>query len=592
MSERNSTGLAWSAEDDPDSDQEIAPVDDLLMPGEVIGGRYEIVDILGEGGFGVVYRAYQREMARDVAIKTLRRGIVDYDEAAARFRREALLARHLTHPHTIRLFDFGQTEGGILYICMEYLEGETLEERVFDRGSVPLDKTLELGKQIAESLWEAHQNGIIHRDMKPSNVFLGEVGGQKDFVKVLDFGIAKITQPWAEDPEQNNKLTRTGTAFGSPAYMSPEQVRGTTITPAADVYGWGLIILETLTGEQVVDGNSPFDVALKQASPDPIQIPAWVADSPLGDIIERALEKEVEARYADAGELLEALEAISDEDVDAYMTRMTEEIAFEDLLEEAYAAEVEVSDSEKKALARRRNRLALVGLAVTSVVIAVVAVTLLLWQRSEPSGASDAPDEATTDRSTAEDAAGRSLFLSSVVGRSARSTVSGAVAEQILPRRPLGVTAERIPLPLPSRSSPMTPLIALSNGYRAVAEMPAVSHLTEDARVTIEHPIGLQLVNATIISSFAGGSELKRVQLKFRSVPRGATVFREGESGAPLGQSPLELEVVQSPRQLTYRFEAWGYQPVELDVSHRENTTTTAHMRKRIRAKDTLTVPD
>ncbi|MDX9723598.1 MAG: protein kinase, partial [Myxococcota bacterium] len=119
--------------DFPDWDPSGSLAGDILLPGEVLAERYEIVDIIGEGGFGVVYKARQRELGQWVAVKTLRRSLVEYDEAALRFRREALLARHLTHPHTIRIIDFGQTRTGILYICMEYLEGQTLEDRIVNQ---------------------------------------------------------------------------------------------------------------------------------------------------------------------------------------------------------------------------------------------------------------------------------------------------------------------------------------------------------------------------------------------------------------------------------------------------------------------------
>lgn len=274
--------------------------------GDLVNGRYRIDEQIGRGGFGIVYKATQMGMERVVALKVMLPQAMVHQDMVERFRREAILARNLNHPNTIRLYDFGQTEGNVLYIAMEYLEGKTLDRLMQTEGPLSIDRVHRVGVQILKSLAEAHQHGIIHRDLKPANIMvLQTIVGEPDFVKVLDFGIAKA---FGED--ENKALTKTGIGFGTPFYMAPEQVRGKGIQPATDLYALGLLLAESLTGQTVYTGESSMDVAVQQLAAEPPPIPDWVLRGPLGPVIQRATQKDITQRYPSASEMLRDLRQV------------------------------------------------------------------------------------------------------------------------------------------------------------------------------------------------------------------------------------------------------------------------------------------
>jgi len=270
-------------------------------PGDVIAGRYRIESELGHGGFGAVYRATHVQLGRVVALKMLLPEMLAHDEGLVRFRREAELAERLQHPNTVRLYDFGQTELGLPYIAFELLRGEPLDKAVW-QGPMPLARATRITSQVLKALMEAHALGIIHRDIKPANIFLCEFSGERDFVKVLDFGIAKSTS-------SSTLLTKAGHSIGTPNYMSPEQVRGEPLTPASDLYAVGLMLAEMLTG-RIVYGGNPSDVALAQLSQHPVPLSPELSHSPLFHVLTRATQKEAARRYQSAAEMLRDLDAV------------------------------------------------------------------------------------------------------------------------------------------------------------------------------------------------------------------------------------------------------------------------------------------
>ena len=275
--------------------------------GDVVNGRYRIDAQIGRGGFGIVYKATQLGMERVVALKVMLPQAMVHQDMVERFRREAILARNLNHPNTIRLYDFGETEGNVLFIAMEFLEGKTLDRVAKEEGPLSIDRVHRVGVQILKSLAEAHQHGIIHRDLKPANIMvLQSIVGEPDFVKVLDFGIAKA---FGEE-NTNKQLTKTGIGFGTPFYMAPEQVRGKGIVPATDLYALGLLLTESLTGKTVYTGESSMDVAVQQLAADPPPIPDWVLRGPMGPVIQRATQKDVNQRYPSASEMLRDLRQV------------------------------------------------------------------------------------------------------------------------------------------------------------------------------------------------------------------------------------------------------------------------------------------
>jgi len=277
-----------------------------FRPGDVIAqGRYRIEAPLGQGGFGAVYRATQAGLGRGVALKVLHQELLAQDDGLARFQREAMLAQRLEHPNTVRLYDFGQTEQGVPFIAFELLRGESLDQAIRRAGPMSAGRVARISTQVLKSLMEAHALGIVHRDIKPGNVFLCEFQGEPDFVKVLDFGIAKAT-----NSATSAGLTQAGLVVGTPQYMPPEQLLGNTSAPSGDLYALGLTMAEALYGRIIVGGNNASDIVMQQLRPEPLEMPPQVLQSPLGPVILRATNKDVSRRYASAAEMLADLEAL------------------------------------------------------------------------------------------------------------------------------------------------------------------------------------------------------------------------------------------------------------------------------------------
>ena len=278
-----------------------APVS-VLRLGELVAGRYRVDALVGQGGFGAVFKAMQLPMNRPVALKVVLPHAASNAEVRARFRRETELAQRLEHPNTVRIYDYGEAEGGVPFIVWEYLNGRSLDAVIEASGPQGAARAARIGRQILKSLMEAHGKGIIHRDIKPSNIFLCDYSGERDFVKVLDFGIAK-----AADGQQ---VTRGGTMLGTPAYMSPEQVSGGAITAACDTYALGLVLAEIIGGRPVFGGDSPLGTAMAQLSDEPAPLAPEVVASQLGALIVRATQKRLGDRFATASEMLTALEQV------------------------------------------------------------------------------------------------------------------------------------------------------------------------------------------------------------------------------------------------------------------------------------------
>lgn len=283
-----------------------------LEIGEIVGERYQVEALLGQGGLGIVYRARQLTVGRKVALKMLLSHVLDEEGAVARFHREAEMAKRLEHPHTVRLYDLVTTAEGHLCIAFELLVGEALND-VIVKGALSVKRVARVGEGVLKSLMEAHSQGIVHRDIKPSNIFLCDFHGERDFVKVLDFGVAKSTKI---DQEEGKVLTVAGQIIGTPQYMSPEQVNGGEIGPRADLYSLGLVMAEALTGQAVVQGDSSLLICFQHSSTSPLPVPASVLNSPLGAIILRATQKDPQRRFASAAEMLGALQAIAPSDLE------------------------------------------------------------------------------------------------------------------------------------------------------------------------------------------------------------------------------------------------------------------------------------
>jgi tRNA A-37 threonylcarbamoyl transferase component Bud32 len=258
--------------------------------GTTIGGKYKIIRLLGEGGMGCVYEGEQMlgTKVRRIAIKTLHAHLSKDPKILARFQREVGTIAELEHPNTIQVYDFGSTSDGQLFIAMEFVQGHNVAEILEKEGPMPATRVEGIFEQIAGSLGEAHQHGIVHRDLKPDNIVLTERAGKKDFVKVLDFGIAKHS---GEDDKNEPKLTQAGMVLGTPPYMSPEQFTGKAVDARSDIYSLGIVIYEMLCGKLPFKADTAWEWASQHMTVAPIAIESTVQGANLPERIRAAIGK-------------------------------------------------------------------------------------------------------------------------------------------------------------------------------------------------------------------------------------------------------------------------------------------------------------
>jgi serine/threonine-protein kinase len=267
-------------------------------------GRYELRRRIGKGGMGEVWAAWHRGIEREVALKILRLSEDSDEMAAARFEREVRLSSGLSHAHTVRVFDYGTTDDGLLYYAMELLEGSSLAELCAQEGPMPPERVVHLMTQAARALAEAHDRGIVHRDVKPENLFVTTAGGERDFVKVLDFGLARVFA------EGSPNLTQTGHVAGTPLTMSPEVIRGGAATPASDVYGLGAVMYFALTGRPPFLGegaSSTLAAHLEEPLVPPSVRSSYLVPQDVEAIVLRCLAKDKDERFPDGRALADAL---------------------------------------------------------------------------------------------------------------------------------------------------------------------------------------------------------------------------------------------------------------------------------------------
>jgi serine/threonine protein kinase len=269
-------------------------------------GNYRITAKLGEGGMGAVYLAEHPLIGRKAALKVIHPRHAQDADVVARFVNEAAAISRIGHEHIVEVTDLGRTPAGEVYIIMEYLEGQTLSDLLAQRGPLPSGSALAIAAQVADALSASHEHGFIHRDVKPDNVFLVARAGDPTFVKVLDFGLAKLLHADAAAPPD----ARSGVVIGTPYYMSPEQCRaGGQIDERADVYALGVVLFEMLTGKLPFGGDASNEVLLKQVSMRPPSARSIVPDLPeeLDAILLRALAKAPDHRFSTMAAFREAL---------------------------------------------------------------------------------------------------------------------------------------------------------------------------------------------------------------------------------------------------------------------------------------------
>lgn len=279
-------------------------------------GSYRLEELIGRGGMGEVWRASHRMLARPAAIKLIKPELVgapDRDAAGAviqRFRREAEAASFLESPHTIRLYDFGETRAGTFYFAMELLDGLDLETLVRRHGPLPPDRVVHIVRQACHSLAEAHERGLVHRDVKPANIYLCRLGRDHDFVKVLDFGLVKYDR---DHSVMDTIKTSTELTTGTPAYMAPEMANGDAVDRRADLYALGCVAYWLLTGLLVFEADNPLRMLIQHIQADPVppgRRAGIVLPARLEGLIMRCLEKDPARRPSSADEIVTELEAV------------------------------------------------------------------------------------------------------------------------------------------------------------------------------------------------------------------------------------------------------------------------------------------
>ncbi|HEX3777120.1 MAG TPA: serine/threonine-protein kinase [Polyangiaceae bacterium] len=293
-----------SAVEDEPSRPSLVEADELV--GQMVDARYRIESVAGIGSMGIVYVARHLAVKKRVALKVLRQQFVEDVEVTQRFAAEATAATAIGNAHIVDTLDFGKLPNGSAYQVMEFLDGQTLSEALRREKPMPLERILQIARQVAVALGAAHEAGIVHRDLKPDNVFLVVREASHDFVKILDFGIAKFGA-------KQSDLTHAGAVFGTPNYMAPEQALGKPTSAATDIYALGVILYEMASGDVPFRGESPIAVLTRHATEAPAPLSKHVPGVALRfeRLVLRCLEKEPSARFPNMAALIAELDAVS-----------------------------------------------------------------------------------------------------------------------------------------------------------------------------------------------------------------------------------------------------------------------------------------
>ena len=296
-------------------DDRFCPVDGAVLRspersgdlvGQVIADRYHVVRKLGEGGMGQVYLAEHLRMGRQSAVKVMSPALTRDPDSISRFNREASNASRISHPNVAAIYDFGETADGLIYLAMEFVEGESLTALLERQGPLPPARALAIVRQTADALSAAHDMGIVHRDLKPDNIMVARTREGADLVKVVDFGIAKAVGAEAQ------RVTRTGLVVGTPEYMSPEQLAGDTVDERSDVYSLGLVAFTALTGALPFPSETAQESMIMRLTEQPRSLaeirPEIRWPTELQGVMDRALARDARARFATAAEMGRALE--------------------------------------------------------------------------------------------------------------------------------------------------------------------------------------------------------------------------------------------------------------------------------------------
>ncbi|OQB14108.1 MAG: Serine/threonine-protein kinase StkP [Deltaproteobacteria bacterium ADurb.Bin207] len=438
---------------EPEPSEEPTPAGSRLKSDPYIGstfdGRYKVESILGEGGMGVVYRGRHKVIDKAVAIKVLRVDLARDAEVSERFLREARATSAIDNPHIIDISDFGTLPDGSTYFVMEYLDGKPLTSVFDDEGHpVPITRLIHIAKQIAVGLGAAHDRQIVHRDLKPDNVFLIRHGDEKDFVKILDFGIAKTASETA-------KLTRHGSVFGTPHYMSPEQAAGAAVDHRTDIYSLGVIMYEMASGRLPFDADNFMGILTQHLYQAPVPIRALVPpqDIPAGleAIILKCLSKKLQLRYQSMQELIADIDKLSEGQAPGAIDEMTSRSGGFNVPADFFKSAMPVAVPATPAhLQKKRPWLLMAGIASLVVATAAVLGVVLLHDDkgaalSTPVVASDqlpvTPPSTSTTPSPIVSAAPTTRFIDVMIVSNAPN------AEILLGDKRLGEAPNLVPVP-------------------------------------------------------------------------------------------------------------------------------------------------
>lgn len=301
----------------PEDGTQLTPLTQEQSVGSILADKYEIIEVIGGGAMGLVYKAKHLLMKRQVAIKMLHPNAVASANTLQRFQQEAEAASCLNHPNILTVFDFGVTAQGQPYLVMDYLEGTNLATLIEKETCIPFRRALGIFLQMAAGLQHAHSKGVIHRDLKPSNIMLVSFEGDEDFVKIVDFGIAKVLNrdSASDEPDSSGNLTRTGEIFGSPLYMSPEQCRGRKLDARSDIYSMGCVMYRVLTGKPPLVGIDLLECMYKHVNEMPAPFcdacPDFNIPPDFESVIFKALAKDPDDRYQQMSELRQALDVFN-----------------------------------------------------------------------------------------------------------------------------------------------------------------------------------------------------------------------------------------------------------------------------------------
>lgn len=341
---------------------------------DILGGKFRVLRRIGAGGMGAVYRASEPAMGREVAIKILHPKLKGRADLVSRFRREARAMSQLKHPHTVRVFMYGELEDGSLYIVMELLEGRNLNQTVRKEGPLSPSRAIPIVSDACHALHEAHELGIVHRDLKPENIFVCQQAGLKDYAKLLDFGLAKVTE--AQMQPGSMILTQEGMVFGTPEFMSPEQARGHTLDARSDIYSLACILYEALTSKLPFVAKTPMEYVGKHVTAQPIPLSQRVEGRTfppqLDAVLEKALSKSPDDRYQSALELADALAPF----VDAAPSRRDGPPGSGDFI--LPAEQAEQAQQKIEAPQRSPSTRLLIGVAVGCMILGGLGAVLLM----------------------------------------------------------------------------------------------------------------------------------------------------------------------------------------------------------------------